>query len=200
MPLLVGGVIALPLASCTNPVNSVGTANSNIAELADRSLAGIAAAQSAFVRPPDSPPPTPEEVEAGALGLKSAAQATRDIKLETQKITDAIPDLQARESELLRTIRLGLYSLLLIGTLVGLWYLGVGALVGRLVRFIAYMIPQVIPRKIEEQAKLDAEALSQAKASNAVEAADTLGSTIAIRRSRSPLYEAAFQRHKEGKK
>lgn len=204
LPLLVAGAIAFA-SGCASSTRDIATSSTHITELTSRALQGLDAAALAFIRPEDAPPPSPEEVAAGQKGLKSAAQSVRDIAVANARIVQALPGVKDTEPAFLSLIRLGLWTLLTLALLVGSWYLGVGALIGRLVRLIASLIPQIIPRKIEAQAKLDAEALIQTRKAaqssqdpNAAAAADTLSSNIAIRRTQSPLYEAAFNRYHKG--
>lgn len=205
LPLLVAGAVAF-CAGCQSSTKEIATSATHISELVSRAGKGLDAAKAAFIRPDDAPAPTPEEVAAGQQGIKSAAQAVRDIGVSNARIVEALPGVQDTESQLLATIKLGLWVALIIAGLVASWYLGVGALVGRLVRLVASLVPQIVPRSVEAQAKFDAEALIQARAAaeagsrDAAAAADTLASNIAIRRTQSPMYEAAFNRFHKGNK
>lgn len=197
LPLLVAGAIAFT-SGCASSTKDIATSSTHISELVSRATQGLDAAASAFIRPDDTPPPSPEEVAAGQKGIKLAAQAVRDIGVSNTRIVEALPGVEDKESQLLATIKLGLWVALIIAGLVASWYLGIGALLGRLLRTIASLIPQIIPRKVEAQAKLDAETLATLYQEESP-AADTLSSNVAIRRTQSPLYEAAFLRHYQGK-
>lgn len=205
-PLLVAGAVAFA-SGCSSPTKAIATNVTAISTLTSRAQEGLRAASTAFIRPDDAPPATPEEVAAGQRGIKFAQQAVRDIDISASRIVEALPGVRDNESPWLSTIRMGIYTIALLATLFGLWYLGVGALIGRFVGLVAALIPQIIPRHIDAQAKLDAEALRQVRSAAgtenspaAVAAADTLSSNVAIRRTRSSLYEAAFNRHFKGAK
>lgn len=197
LPLLVAGAVAF-CAGCASSTKDIATSSTHISELVSRATQGLDAAALAFIRPDDAPPPSPEEITAGQRGIKAAQQSVRDIGVSNSRIVEALPGVRDTEPAIFGLIRLGLWTALILVALFASWYLGVGALVGRFVRLIASLIPQIIPRKIEAQAKLDAETLSTLYREESP-AADTLSSNVAIRRTQSPLYEAAFLRHYQGK-
>ncbi len=197
-PLLVAGAVAFA-SGCSSSTKAIATNVTAISTLTSRAQEGLRAASTAFIRPDDAPPATPEEVAAGQRGIKFAQQAVRDIGVSNSRIVEALPGVRDTEPAIFGLIRLGLWTALILVALFASWYLGVGALVGRFVRLIASLIPQIIPRKIEAQAKLDAETLSTLYREESP-AADSLSSNVAIRRTQSPLYEAAFLRHYQGKR
>lgn len=188
------------LTSCKSSVGEVSRASDNISVLLSRATDSLDKTTT-LLGPVGTDAPPAGDLDSARQNVAAAHQSLRDLTLENRKIALAIPGLEDRTPAWMRLLFACLYVAGVLATVFALWYLGIGALIGRLVGLVASLIPQIIPRHIESQAKLDAESLLQTRAAakngspESVAAADTLSSNIAIRRTRSPLYEAAFRRY-----
>mgnify|MGYP000219823605 FL=1 len=125
----------------------------------------------------------------GIQHIDGIEQATRDIRVETRKVHEALPkvkDIQPWWAQMLENTT---WILLGAGVLFALFYFGLAAPIRAFFVFVGSHFAAILPAKAKGQAKLDAEALE-------TNPTPELDKSIAVRRASDPMYDAAWKAQK----
>lgn len=130
----------------------------------------------------------------GVQHIDGIEQATRDIRVETRKVHEALPKVKDVTPWWATLLGNGFIVAGVVAVFGLLVYLGLGPLIARAVAFLASFIPAALPRAKREDAKLDFESLEANPESPEIR------EKIAARRARDVQYDAAWKAMKREEK
>lgn len=125
-----------------------------------------------------NPPAIEEIVERSNKGISQQTaiiEKAKDTIIQTSEVTDSVP-------EWMKLVELGLWVALVLGVIVGAWYLGLGTLTRRIIGYV--------PQAKKDEAKLLSEALDESSETDMRE-------VVAYLRAKDPELNAAFLKRKK---